>query len=144
MKIYKKHFHMQTDYVIVLQMCKLCQSMLHCWWYSKQNSIVTLSRLKSELQTYASLYTLLVWIWVPPPPSQLCLSKDFPHTFPADVKIKTKRNPVKHSSPVPCNEAIPRQEEFHSSEELQVLKWIFLLPAITNNVASQLLLIFGD
>lgn len=55
---------MQTNYVIILQLCEPCQSMLQCWWYSKQNSIVTSSGIKAELQTYASLYTTLVWIFV--------------------------------------------------------------------------------
>lgn len=67
-------------------------------------------------------------------PPQLCLSKDFPHTFPGDVEIKRRENPAKHSSPVLCQGAIPRQKKPHTSEVPQVLKLIFLLLAITTQL----------
>lgn len=105
---------MQTNYVIVLQLCKRCQSMLRCWWYSKQNLVVTSSGLKTELQTYASLYTILVWIWLFFFffPRQLCLSKLFStYLSRKDVEIKRRENPAKHSSLVVCWGAIPRQKQ---------------------------------
>lgn len=99
---------------MVLQLCKRCQSMLRCWWYGKQNLAVTSSGLKTELQTYAWLYSILVWIWLFYffSPRQLCLSKLFStYLSRKDVEIKRRENPAKHSSLMLCRGAIPRQKQ---------------------------------
>lgn len=70
-------------------------------------------------------------------PPQLCLSKDFPHTFPGYVEMK--RHPAKHSSPLLCQEAFPRQKKLRTSEETDLS-----ITRYYKHVAVQLLLIYGD
>ena len=46
-------FCMQTNDPITSELRKHCQTQLGFWWYSKQNTIQTSSRLERELETYA-------------------------------------------------------------------------------------------